>query len=280
MIGRRVESEEGVVLISTFIVLIALTAITVGFLYMVSIQTKGAGWDLPSSQALWLADAGVQKAIWYLKTPTGSGGQGENWTTAGTTENLGSGSYTMVVARYDFALSANGASASATSSASGTTPGNAIDGNDATYWESNAAPSGSNPQDLIITFPYALTLNKVRFLSPSSGATARNYTWGVSSNNVTYTTVVTVTGNAATDVTNTFSAQTGVNYLRLRVTQDGTGSPSRVRIATLEAIASKITSTGTAGSLSRKVQQTVVADDGSPQNQVAYDQVDWNETVP
>ena len=73
--------EKGAVLILTFIMMTTLTAITVAFLYMSSTQLKGSGYDVASSKALWLAEAGIQKAIWNLKTPVGSGGQGENWTT-------------------------------------------------------------------------------------------------------------------------------------------------------------------------------------------------------
>lgn len=278
-------NDGGVVLISTFIVLIAMTAVTAGFLYMISIQTKGIGWDIPSSKALWLAEAGIQKAIWNLKTPTGSSGQGEDWTTTGTTESLGDGSYTMVVTRYDFALAINSSSASASSSASGQGASNAIDGDDGTYWQSATKPTPDDPdkppQEIIITFPYPLTLNKVRFLVPSDSSQQKpkDYTWEVSSNGTSYTTVVTETNNSDMDVTDTFTAQTNVSYLKLRVSKI-TGGSIGVRIATLEAIGSKITSTGTVSSLSRKVEQKVVADDASPQNQVAYDQIDWTEIVP
>ena len=275
------KSESGVILLSTFIVMLTLTAIVTGLLYMISIQTKGIGWDIPSSKAAWLAEAGLQKAIWNLKTPTGSGGQGESWTTTGTSESLGSGSYTMVVARYDFALAANGASASdspvQTSASVG--PSKTIDGDDATYWESLRKPASNDPQDLIITFPYTLTINKVRFLAVSSNERPKDYTWDVSTNGSTYTTVVTVNNNNSTDVTDTFTAAANVNYLRLRTTKIGAGS-NGVRIATLEAIGSKITSTGTVSSLNRKIEQSIVADDASPQNQVAYHEPDWNEIVP
>ena len=275
------KSEAGVILVPTFIVMLTLTAIVTGLLYMISIQTKGIGWDIPSSKAAWLAEAGLQKAIWNLKTPVGSGGQGENWTTASTAESLGDGTYTMVVARYDFALAANGASASdspaQTSSSIG--PAKAIDGDDSTFWESKNKPANNSPQDLIITFPYSLTLNKVHFLAPSSNPRPKDYTWAVSTDGSTYTTVVTGNNNGSTDVTDTFTAASNVNYLRLRTTAIGSGSTG-VRIATLEAIGSKITSTGTVSSFNRKIEQTVVADDGSPQNQVAYNEPDWNEIVP
>lgn len=272
--------EKGAVLISTFIIMVALIAIGTVFLYMVSAQTKGIG-SVPTSKAVWLAEAGIQKTIWNLKTPSGSGGQGENWTTTGTTENLGDGSYTIVVARWDFALAANGsiASDSPAQTSSSLLPSKAIDGNDSTYWQSLNRPTNSNPQSITIAFPYTLTLNKVRFLSPDAGSRPREYTWQTSSDGSTYTTVYTGnTGNQAslTDVTNTFTAASGVNYLRLRITRCQAGASStRARIATLEAIGSKITSTGTVATLNRTLEQTVVADDAT---QTALDQIDWNET--
>jgi hypothetical protein len=265
--------------------LISLTAITIAFLYMTSVRVKFMGYDTVSSKALWLAEAGLQKAIWNLMTPVGSGGQGENWTTAGTSENLGDGNYAMAVVRRDFALAANGSSVSATSEQGANLAANAIDGNDATYWESVNQPTAANPEEIIITFPYTLTLNKVRFLIPSaSDHSPRNYSWQVSADGVNYTTVVNVTNNSSADVTDTFTAASNVKYLKLHITSAGIvvppqGAPGvpRVTIATLEAIGSKITSTGTVSSLSRKIEQAVVADDATV---TAYNQKDWNEIVP
>lgn len=277
--------DEGIVLISTFIILVTLAVIVVVFLYMTSVQTFSAGYGIPDSKALWLAEAGLQKAIWNLKTPVGSSGQGEDWTTTGTAENLGSGSYTMVVSRYDFASAANGSSASASSSSTGHPASDAIDGDDTTYWESTSQPSVGNPEEIIISFSYPLTINKVRFLVPAgTGHTPKKYTWEVSTDGVSYNVVVDIDGNQDRDVTNTFAAASNVNYLKLKVTSVGiivpAGGPPgapRVRIAALEVIGSRITSTGTVGPATRTVRQTVVADDGSPQNQVAYNEIDWTE---
>lgn len=285
MYEPRAFNKKGAVLLFTFIIMSTLTAIAVVFLYMISIQTKARGYDISSSKALWLAEAGLQKAIWNLMTPVGSGGQGEAWTTAGTSESLGSGSYMLAVARWDFALAANGSSASATSEQGTNVAGKAIDGNDATYWESVTHPEAANPEEIVITFPYALTLNKVRFLVPStSDHSPRNYSWEVSADGVSYTTVVNVANNASADVTDTFTAAANVKYLKLKVTLVGIvvppqGAPGvpRVRIATLEAIGAKITSVGTVSEMNRKIEQTVVADDAT---QTAYNEKDWNEIVP
>lgn len=260
-----------------------LTAIVGAFLSMASIQTKVGGYDIVSHKALWLAEAGLQKAIWNLKMPVASGGQGEDWTTLGVTESLGGGSYTMVVARWDFALAANGASASGTYAEAGKESDKAIDNNDSTYWESAEKPKPGQGNfdkspEIIITFPYILTINKARFLVPIGSAqqAPKDYTWEVSSDGISYTITVDVKNNGNIDRTDEFSATTNVKYLKLKVTKIGGGSDG-VRIATLEAIGSKITSTGTVSAMNRKIAQTVVTDDAT---QTASDEIDWNEIVP
>ncbi|MBL7085435.1 MAG: DUF2341 domain-containing protein [Candidatus Omnitrophica bacterium] len=53
-------------LLLTFIILLTLTTISVAFLYMTSIQLKASAADIATQQALWLTEAGLNKAIWYL----------------------------------------------------------------------------------------------------------------------------------------------------------------------------------------------------------------------
>jgi len=274
-----IHDEKGSILILSFMVVIALTSLVGNFLYSTSVVTKSSGFGEDDDQGLWLAEAGIHKAIWNLTTTTGDGGQGEDWTTAGTTENLGDGNYKMVVARWDWSLSSNSSTASATSSESGQGPELSNDANDSTYWESVDKPTPDDPdkppQELVIAFPYTLTLNKVRFLVPSGSSQQRpkQYTWQVSADNVTYTTVVTANNNSDLDVTDTFTEQTGVNYLMLRITKIG-GGDIGVRIATLEAIGSKITSTGTVGDLTRTISVTAAIDDATD---YAFEQIDWVE---
>ena len=271
-------SQRGIILILSFMVLMALTSIVASFLYVTSTVTKSAGFGEADDQALWLAEAGFNKAGWNLMTPLGSGGQGEDWTTAGTTENLGAGSYIMIVARWDWALAGNGSSASASSEFGSQIASNVNDENDSTYWQSNNKPSNPNPETMTITFPYTLTLNKVRFLVPTGSSQQRpkDYQWQVSSDNSSYTTVKDVSGNDSTDRTDEFTAATNANYLRLEVTKIGGGSQG-VRIATLEAIGEKITSTGTAGSINRKFERTVAVDETTV---TAFGQIDWLELAP
>lgn len=267
--------ERGTVLVLSFIILVTMASMVGSYLFTTSVVLKSVGFGDVDDKVIALAEAGLRKAVWSLMTPTPVG-RGENWTTAGVTESLGSGSYTMVVARWDFAFAANGSTATASSSTGSHTANKAIDGDDSTYWESKDKPTAANPEEIIITFPYTLTLNKVRFLTSDSNNRPKNYTWRISTDGSSYTTVVTVSGNSNTDVTNTFTAASNVNYLKLSVTESGQAN-KKVRVATLEAIGSRITSTGTIDSLSRTVTQTVVADDGAPQNQVAFYEPDWTE---
>jgi len=272
------------VLVLTFIIMVTLTVITASFLYMTSVQTKGAGYVLASTRALWLAEAGIQKAVWYLKTPLASGGKGENWVTSATTENLGAGSYTLEVESWDWALSAHSAAASASSTSGKQAAGLAIDGSDTTYWQSASRPSVGTPQYITVTFPYGLSINKTRFFVPKNSSTRapKDYMWQVSSDNITYKTVVTKTNNSETDVTDEFAVAADVQYLRLRVTR--VSANSGVRVSTLEALGSKVTSIGTASLMNRKIERTVAIHDGkvavADGNSTAYDQRDWNEIVP
>ena len=272
------EKQRGVALILSFMILVVLTSLVGTYLYTTSVVTKSAGFGEVDDKTFWLAEAGFAKAVWNLMTPPGSGGQGEDWVTGGITESLGSGNYTMVVAFWDFALAANGAIASATSSGGGTLPVRAIDGNNTTFWRSGGLPSSGSPEFITITFSYPLTINKVRFTVPSGFRTPRDYTWQVSTGGP-YTTVVT--GNNASNqsvVPDVFAAVLNVNSLRLSVTSMNVGSGSgHVRISVLEAIGRKITSTGTAGPVSRTLTRTVVTDSDGPQLQVAYFERDWNE---
>ena len=268
--------QEGFVLLLTLLIMTSLSAIAGALVVSLTADFRQVAIRANDAKAFWIAEAGVEKAIWNLKTPVVSGGLGENWTTLGMTENLAGGNYLMEVTDWDFALSANGTTVAATSSGSGTGPQDAIDNNSLTYWESNAVPSNGNPQDLTLHFPYPMTINKAKFVSPSTGSRARSYLWQVSPDNITYTTVFTgsnVAYNAA-GTTNDFTAVSNVNYLRFRVTRDGQGSPNRVRISTIEVMGKKIISTGTINSLSRQLQQTTVVDDST---QTSYDERDWNE---
>ena len=270
---------HGSVMIATLAVMLLLISLVGGFLFAAGTFSLHSGWEETDAQALWLAEAGLHKAAWNLRTPASGGGQGETWTTAGTTETLGAGSYTMVVTAWDFALATNSGTATAKSSSSGHPASDAIDNSTATYWESanNVRNTGASNEEWVqVQFPYTLTINKARFIVPSGSNPNRpqEYDWEASTDGSTFTTITggtlgsdgDVTGNTCNDRTDTFPPVTGVNYLRLNVTRTNTNN-RQARIATLEVAGQKITSTGTVASggqtVTRTVVQTVVSRDGA-----------------
>ncbi|NQT06750.1 MAG: hypothetical protein HQ575_04335, partial [Candidatus Omnitrophica bacterium] len=65
-----ISKERGVVLIFTFIIMITLVSFTVFFLFMTSTQLRRAAFDKQGSQALWIAEGGLQKYIYNLSNGT------------------------------------------------------------------------------------------------------------------------------------------------------------------------------------------------------------------
>lgn len=86
---RAERVQSGAISIFTFVVMLALAAIVVSFLYMISIRTKSSGLNLASARAFWLAEAGRAKARWALT----SGGESVGW--AASDVPLGGGTYSV-----------------------------------------------------------------------------------------------------------------------------------------------------------------------------------------
>ena len=271
---RAVGCGTGMALVLTLVVMVALSSFVLAYLGFVRCSTISTGEQIGDSKAVCLAEAGLQKAVWNLMRTAANGGQGENWTTAGTTENLGDGSYTMVVERWDWALAANNSTVSATSEESGHEAEKAVDGDDSTYWETPTKPLPPHYENITVAFPYRLTINKARYVAPEYQKRPREYEWQVSTDGASFTTVFS-NSNGSMDQTDEFAAAHNVNYLRLRVTKIGGGALHEgMIVATIEAIGSKITVTVTVNDNSRRIERTVAVDDAS---QEAYDQIDWNE---
>ncbi len=89
-----VKDEKGSVLIVMFIIMTTLTTITVAYLYMTSIRLRGSAYDVVSSKALWLAEAGLQDVIYRLNNDS----EYRDSPTA-VNENLGDGSYSVSVSK-------------------------------------------------------------------------------------------------------------------------------------------------------------------------------------
>lgn len=102
-------NEKGIALILTFIFMVSLTVVTVAYLFLVTHDTRNVGAQLNNDKALYLADAGLNKAVWYLTHTAPDGSTDGTWRTIaypagpgeGLTdprqESLGEGTYTMWV---------------------------------------------------------------------------------------------------------------------------------------------------------------------------------------
>jgi len=82
----------------TFLLISVLALIIFSLFFMLSGKLKGSSAEALRTKALYIAEAGVHKAIWYLTTPSSQGGKGSAWRTGGLNEAFGEGSYTMMVA--------------------------------------------------------------------------------------------------------------------------------------------------------------------------------------
>ncbi len=242
--------------------MVTLSLLVAVFLFLSAVVTRDTGFQEIDRKNFYLAESGINKAVWYLENTAPDGSTNGSWRTPGVTENLASGSYTMIVENFNLALSSSGATASATSSSGSNTPDRAIDNNMSTWWESNTHPTSGNPQIFTITFPSNSNyyINKARFRLNAGQAnnTPRDYTWQVSTNGSSWTTVFTQNNNTSVDVTNTFSLRSNVNYIRLRITD--TRSNFRAIVAELEVSCIKLTSTGQTGALTKTVEQKVLID--------------------
>ena len=87
-------NNKGVVLLLTFIIMATLIVIVAVFLYMTSTEIRNAGYELADAQALWIADGGIQQAIYKVKSDA-------VYRTNPTTlsGNLGAGSYSATVTK-------------------------------------------------------------------------------------------------------------------------------------------------------------------------------------
>jgi hypothetical protein len=112
-LGLGEGNEKGVALIFTFIVMATLTLSVMGYLSFVRYSTKNAGIQKSDHQAIYLAEAGLHKAIWYLRNTAPDGSTDGSWRTTGypadpgagptdpQEESLADGTYTMWVEASD-----------------------------------------------------------------------------------------------------------------------------------------------------------------------------------
>ena len=89
-------SFKGNILI-TFLLISVFALIIFSLFFMLSGKLKGSSAESLRTKALYIAEAGIQKAIWYITTPSSQGGKGSGWRTGGLSEAFGGGNYTMIV---------------------------------------------------------------------------------------------------------------------------------------------------------------------------------------
>ena len=74
-------NQRGMALITTLIFVFVLVSFSVALLVMTGNDSKLSTLHRESTRAFYLAETGVDKALWYLNTPTDQDGYGINWRT-------------------------------------------------------------------------------------------------------------------------------------------------------------------------------------------------------
>ncbi len=102
-------NQRGVVLILTFIIMVSLIVVASSYIFLVTYDTRNVGGQKSNVSAFYLAEAGLNKAIYYLLNTAPDSSTDSSWRTtaypavpgAGNTdpqqESLGGGTYTMWV---------------------------------------------------------------------------------------------------------------------------------------------------------------------------------------
>jgi len=98
---RDTRYEKGAVLLFTLMVMIVLTSVVGAYLGFVQASTKSTGAQIADSQAIYLAEAGLQKAVWNIVTPVPQGGWGKFGAGQSRSEeaSFGAGTYSVTASR-------------------------------------------------------------------------------------------------------------------------------------------------------------------------------------
>ncbi|MFH2137509.1 MAG: hypothetical protein ABII88_03240 [Candidatus Omnitrophota bacterium] len=108
-VDQNMNNNKGVALILTFMIMTALIIIVAAYLFLIVGGARLVNAQVNSTQALYLSEAGLNKAIWYLLNTAPDGSTDGSWRTSaypavpGTggndpqQETLGAGTYTLWV---------------------------------------------------------------------------------------------------------------------------------------------------------------------------------------
>lgn len=88
--------QKGVISIA-FVIVMAVASTAGAVTFMALGQQRGDRDARQRLQSLYIAEAGIEKGIWYLKTPTGSGGMGSSWRPTNHTESFGAGQVVLKI---------------------------------------------------------------------------------------------------------------------------------------------------------------------------------------
>jgi hypothetical protein len=77
-------NQKGMALLTTLIFVFIMVTFGVALLTMTSNDTKLSTLQRDSTKAFYLAEAGIEKALWYLNTSKDNGGEGLDWRTDNT----------------------------------------------------------------------------------------------------------------------------------------------------------------------------------------------------
>jgi len=77
-------NQKGMALLTTLIFVFILVTFGVALLTMTSNDIKLSALQRDSTEAFFIAEAGIDKALWYLNTPEDNGGEGLDWRTDNT----------------------------------------------------------------------------------------------------------------------------------------------------------------------------------------------------
>ena len=91
------KNRSGNILLITFILLTSLAMLVGSLAYLVTTSIKKTGVDLNYLKCFYYAEAGMNKALFYLKTSPTYGGYGYRWRTPGLSEDIGDGNYRIRV---------------------------------------------------------------------------------------------------------------------------------------------------------------------------------------
>jgi cytoskeletal protein CcmA (bactofilin family) len=87
-------------LLLTFIMVVALSITIFAYLAFIGVRLRESGIKVSDIESFYAAEAGLNKAIWYLGTPAGQGGKGFSWRATSSWEAFGWGGYLLTVRDY------------------------------------------------------------------------------------------------------------------------------------------------------------------------------------